>query len=225
MKITNNDIILAKKTINNAFDIATSKNYSPESQFSNEVFTILSSNHKTYKYIMVNALLSKATLPEINPLCLQKQSKLKGAYDARSICHKVLVPFEREKLRGALGYSNEPFLNKPARFPELSPENAVRRGKDKELLNLLCGFLPEVSEKSAFYALADALYYALKQVKDKEKSYQKLIVKTPSFFQIENFIKELLQKSFQGESLVLAIGTLINIFADSLEGTKQIASK
>ena len=38
----------------------------------------------------------------------------------------VIVPFDTEVLNKALGGSNEPFLNKPARFPELSTSNAVR---------------------------------------------------------------------------------------------------
>ena len=119
---------------------------------------------------MVTALLSKASYPQINPLCLQKGSKLKGAYDARSICHFVLVPFEREYLFNALGGSNEPFLNKPARFPELDPSNPVRKGKDQELLNLLCDFLPKVnSTEQAFKALTDSIYCALQKVKAKKE--------------------------------------------------------
>ncbi|ADV93381.1 MULTISPECIES: restriction endonuclease, SacI family [Bacillus] len=222
MKITDNDIKSARKIIEDAFEIANSENFSPKSKFSHEVFRILSSGHLTFKYIMINALLSKATFSDINPLCLQKKSELEGAYDARSICHKVLVPFEKEKLKGILGGSNEPFLNKPARFPELSPDNAVRRGKDKQLLNLLCDFLPKITtDKIAFYALVDAIYYALKQIKDKEETMASLKIKTPSLFQIENFVEELLKNSYQGECLALAVGTLTNILVDSLEGTNH----
>lgn len=82
--------------------------------------------HLTYKYILVTALASKATDESINPLCLQVKSELPGAYDARSICHGVIVRFDMEVLAKALGDSNEPFLNKPARFSELSTTNAVR---------------------------------------------------------------------------------------------------
>jgi len=34
----------------------------------------------------------------INALCLQKKSTLSGAYDARIVCHKVVVPFEMDTL-------------------------------------------------------------------------------------------------------------------------------
>ncbi len=66
---------------------------------------VLDNTHLTYKYVLVNALLAKSTNSAINPLCLQKKSSLSGAYDARDLCHKVLVQFEKEKLGKALGGS------------------------------------------------------------------------------------------------------------------------
>ena len=91
---------------------------------------VLDNTHKTYKYVLVNALLAKAPNQAINPLCLQKKSLLPGSYDARTICHDVLVKFEKDELGKALGGSNEPFLNKPARFTDLDKGNAVRAGRD-----------------------------------------------------------------------------------------------
>ena len=85
-----------------------------------KISEILRGTHKTYRYILVTALLAKATNDEINILSLQKGDGDDGKYDARSLCHKVLVPFETLKLPGCLGSSNEPFLNKPARFVSLS---------------------------------------------------------------------------------------------------------
>ena len=81
---------------------------------------VIDNTHLTYKYILFTAILSKATDESINALCLQKGSTLPGAYDARTVCHNVIVKFEMETLEKAMGGSNEPFLNKPARFPELS---------------------------------------------------------------------------------------------------------
>ncbi|MCY9111217.1 restriction endonuclease, SacI family [Bacillus atrophaeus] len=213
----------AKKVINSAYSIASKYDFIPKSKYKNDIYTVLNENHLTYKYILVNALLAKASFPEINPLCLQKQSKLKGAYDARSLCHQILVPFEKEKLFGALGSSNEPFLNKPARVPELSPTNPVRKGRDSRILELLCILLPNITTREiAFEALTDALYYALQLVKDKEEMIGSLTINIPSFFEIEEFIHELLSKSFGGESLALAIGSLMEVFTDSLEGTTRV---
>ena len=108
-----------------------------DDKISKLISSVLNGSHKTYRYILVNALLAKATNNEINPLSLQKGDGTNGKYDARSLCHSVIVPFEKLKLQGCLGNSNEPFLNKPARFVSHSTNNAVRAGKDKETLDTL----------------------------------------------------------------------------------------
>ena len=60
----------------------------PYCQYSKFIDFVIDNTHLTYKYILFTAILSKAADPSINALCLQKQSKLPGAYDARTICHK-----------------------------------------------------------------------------------------------------------------------------------------
>ena len=126
---------------------------------------ILCASHKTYKYVLVTGILAKATCPAANPITLQAGAKLKGAYDARSLCHKVLVPFERDFLHNILGGSNEPFLNKPARFTHLSKNNAVRKGQDKETLLLLINTLGSIkNSKVAKQYLACAFDFLRKKL-------------------------------------------------------------
>jgi len=122
---------------------------------------VLDNTHLTYKYILVTALAAKATDGNINPLALQAGSSLPGAYDARSICHGAIVKFEMTKLGKALGGSNEPFLNKPARFPELSKTNAVRRGRDQQILFALCDNLPKIENAKEAY---NGLVYAIQKL-------------------------------------------------------------
>lgn len=95
---------------------------------------VITGSHKTYRYVLVTGLLSKAVNNDVDPLSLQAKDTSMGAYDARTIAHFVLVPFEREYLPNSLGNSNEPYLNKPARFKRLSLDNAVRQGKDRAIL-------------------------------------------------------------------------------------------
>ncbi|MDL5376801.1 restriction endonuclease, SacI family [Exiguobacterium mexicanum] len=201
---------------------ASKPRYAPESKFKKEIFDILNSSHKTYKYIFVNALIAKANDTNINPLCLQKGSTLAGAYDARSHAHKVLVPFERDYLDRGLGGSNEPFLNKPARYPELSKTNAVRKGKNKELLNLLCEVLPQIENKQlAKEALKDSLYYILKlNEKKKQKLLQSYDILPSST--ISNFMNQILHKARGGESLVIVIGTLMKVYTASINGKVNV---
>lgn len=121
--------------------------------------SILRGSHKTYRYVLVTALLAKSTNKDVDILSLQAKDNSVGAYDARSLCHKVIVPFERSTYPNSLGGSNEPFLNKPARFQRLSKTNAVRSGNDSETLESLIKILSEIhSKKQAFKYLSSALY-------------------------------------------------------------------
>ena len=61
--------------------------------------TILHGSHKTYKYILITQLLAKSVNEQINALAIQSGAPLEGAFDARSLCHKVIVPFERNFLK------------------------------------------------------------------------------------------------------------------------------
>jgi hypothetical protein len=219
LELTNVNRDKALQNLNKAYERVTSDQYTLCSKFIDEIKQVMFGTHLTFKYVMVNALLAKATNPEVNALCLQKKSVLPGAYDARTLCHKVLVPFERDKLNGALGGSNEPFLNKPARFPELSTNNAVRKGKDFALLSLLCTFLPQiVTQQEAFDALCDAIYFALEISKEKEEIFGLEATKIPTYYEIQEVIDALLVESFGGETLALTVGALMNLLADSIEG-------
>ena len=168
---------------------------------------IIDNTHLTYKYILFTALLAKATDESVNTLCLQKKSKLPGAYDARTICHKVIVPFEMNILGKALGGSNEPFLNKPARFPELSKTNAVRRGNDQNLLNALCDNLPLITTSDD--ALCCLVYLLCKLIKihDEKKAMTSFSVEYSSNLpsRLISYIEKALEHSYEGEVLTLLV--------------------
>lgn len=179
----------------------------PACSYSSFLDFVLDNNHLTYKYILFTALLSKASDDSINPLCLQKRSSLSGAYDARSICHKVIVPFEIETLEKALGGSNEPFLNKPARFPELSPSNAVRNGNDRAILNALCIYLPSIQTSSDAYQ--GLIYFLSRLIHIREQKRASLRFSVPDSVNLPSkllyFIECALQESFEGEILTLLV--------------------
>ncbi|MGI6633828.1 MAG: restriction endonuclease, SacI family [Christensenellales bacterium] len=179
---------------------------------------VLDNTHLTYKYVLVNALASKATDPSINALCLQKKSKLPGSYDARTICHKVLVQFEMTELGKALGGSNEPFLNIPARFTELSKTNAVRRGNDQSILNALCDGLPKITTATEAYA---GLVYAIKKLLAIKEERAKITAFDYSSLngdaaKLAIFIDRLLNENFEGEALTLSIAGLYELYMDSV---------
>jgi len=127
---------------------------------------ILKGTHKTYRYILVTALLAKSENERINILSLQRGNGKNGKYDARSLCHKVVVPFEMLKLPHCLGGSNEPYLNKPARFVSLSPNNAVRNGNDKQTLLLLIDTLSQIKTSKQAYTYLKSAMFRMKKSHD-----------------------------------------------------------
>lgn len=154
---------------------------------------ILRGSHKTYRYILVNALLAKATNNEVNPLSLQKGDGEKGRFDARTLCHKVIVPFETLKLPGCLGGSNEPFLNKPAHFEMLSIDNAVRRGGDFETLADLIGLLSSMTTSSKAY---DGLKQSLYVMRELHKEYVSKFSVADGLIDISDFAQLVLDYIF-----------------------------
>lgn len=111
--------------------------YVDDSVIRTKIKEILTDSNKTYRYILVNAVLSKAVNSNVHYRALQAGSSLDGAYDARSVAHGALVPWEKGHGE-RLGGSPEPFVNNPARHPEVDTNNRARSTQKQErLYNLL----------------------------------------------------------------------------------------
>lgn len=196
-----------------AYNEALKKTSEPACTHKTFIDFVIDNTHLTYKYVLFTAILSKATDASINALCLQKQSTLFGAYDARTVCHKVIVPFEMSTLNKVLGGSNEPFLNKPARFPELSKSNAVRGGKDKQILNSLCDNLPKIKSSEEAYSCLVYLLYKLIKLREAQASIQIFTIpedaNLPS--KLMTFVNCALEKSYEGEVLTLMVAGVYHL--------------
>ncbi len=199
-----------------------------QDEFGAKIRWIILGSHKTYRYVLVNALLAKATNPLIDPLCLQvnTESNYDKAFDARSLCHKVLVPFERKYLSDALGGSNEPFLNKPARFVSLNPTNAVRRGNDKDTLDTLIEILSDLNadtttDRAKMY-LASAMVDIEERGANQEKLYRVNPIEDATTQCVLDCISDLSTKSQEGEICPLIVASLENAYFERM-GMKCIA--
>lgn len=174
--------------------------------------TVLRGTHKTYRYILVNALLAKATNAKVNALSLQKGDGKGGKFDARSLCHKVVVPFEKLKLPGCLGDSNEPFLNKPARFVALATTNAVRAGKDRETLETLISILSDIkTSEEAYTYLKSAMAVLIENHEDyiKKFSIGDALVDVSEFSQLVlDYIYKITDYTLEGEVCPLVVSVL-----------------
>ena len=188
-----------------------------------EIRTIVQGKHLTFRYILVTALLGKATNPSINALALQAGADVEGAYDARSLCHGVVVPLERQLLNSLLGGSNEPFLNKPARFPMISPSNAVRAGKDRELLLILHKVLSEVeTAEQAFNSLCTAVLYTIERQTARSGLLPQLSESADSHLKTIEFIDAFVTRSIEGQVAAIIVGTVLSIYFDQFEGFEVI---
>ena len=171
---------------------------------------IILGKHLTFRYMLVTALLAKNVDRRIHMRSLQAQANLQGAYDARSLCHSVLVPFEREFLESRLGGSNEPYLNKPARFPAIEKTNAVRAGKDQFLLNTLYDILESLNLSNPT-VVHEALVYALVLTLTRDAKFANTvsvdeILCTQS--RVNTIVNAILQVNSGGESAVIVTGAI-----------------
>lgn len=175
---------------------------------------IIGHTHLTYKYVLLTGMLAKATNPAANPLVLQAGAPLQGAFDARSLCHGVVVPFEQTVLEKRLGGSNEPFLNKPARYTHLSMDNAVRRGMDRITLQRLIEVFEMVNaQNNGDQALVAVLSHILamrsRVVAFDEGRFADVVSKA----RLLGLIRGLLAKSCEGETLALSVALLFELVA------------
>ena len=106
----------------------------PEAISVDDMSIIFHGKHKTFRYMFLTAILSKHVNNRVNALSLQADWDDPGSFDARSVCHKSIVPIEEEHLGLRLGASPEPMVNNPARYESISLENKVRKGNDADLL-------------------------------------------------------------------------------------------
>lgn len=102
-----------------------------------KISEVFEASQLTYRYILMTSILAKAVNPDVHYRSMQSGSELDGSFNARSLAHQVIVPWEKENGE-RLGGSNEPYLNKPARHPEWSLDVPARSATARErLYNLL----------------------------------------------------------------------------------------
>ena len=93
----------------------------------------VNSNTKTYRYVLPTQILAKVADSNLDCRSLQAGADRTGSFDARTIAHQVIVPFDQSNDR-VLGGSPEPYVNNPVRVPEVSEQyrspQRNRRGWD-----------------------------------------------------------------------------------------------
>ncbi|HEX5443968.1 MAG TPA: restriction endonuclease, SacI family [Pirellulales bacterium] len=200
------DLEKARKEIERAWTQARHAVPVPSARAIALIETILSSPNVTSKYILVTGLLGKCTDRRVHPRALQTSSRLKHSYDARSLCHKVIVTFEKGK--GDLwGLSNEPFVNKPARHPEHDKKN--RQLRDKNLAEALHDLLEKANKASANEVFA-MLVHALRFSKQRASSQVIAAAEIETTYRrVVEFTTDFLKSSDGGTRLAAVVGAFV----------------
>jgi len=190
-----------------------------------ELRTILHGPHLTFRYMLFTALLAKSVNPVVNARSLQagweiEGNPVPGAYDARSLCHKVIVVIEREFLGNRLGGSNEPYLNKPARYQSIELDNPVQKGKFQLLLNLLHKLTEELNAQPdyAIYSLDLAIKLVLELDSRVNTSYE-FVSPQISTAEVIDIFSELIERGCEGQSLVIVFCAIMKTRLSDLEIT------
>jgi hypothetical protein len=113
----------------------------------------ISSSTKSYRYVLPTQIVAKLANLSLDCRCLQVARGGRGAFDARTIAHKVVVPFDQAN-ENVLGGSPEPYVNNPLRVPEISEKyrSAQKNPKDWDCLSSVLSVIEE-KQKKAFTEL------------------------------------------------------------------------
>lgn len=207
---------ILEKAFRDASRLAINENQNSSNSFSLDFF--VRDLNKTYLYILCTALLAKSTDKRVNPIVIQKKSSLDGAYDARSLCHSVIV--KNKNVNKLLGNSNEPFLNKPARIESLDKQTAFRGGKTKKLIKSLIRFLLSIKDETEAYTnLVELLCLLIKQ-HSKESIKYDMISKTimsaskniDETSKVYKVILNAQKHSLGGQTLAISVGAILKCF-------------
>lgn len=105
------------------------------SEIRDHIEVVINSDRKTYRYMLFVGLLVSVTDMKLHPRCLQLKAGCEGAFDARSLCKAVVVPFEKKVLKGCLGGSCDPYVSNPARLPMIEKNNDAKSAIDRDHLS------------------------------------------------------------------------------------------
>lgn len=190
-------------------------------------FVLKGRNCLTYRYILFTALAAKATNPDVDILSLQSADDSDGAYDARSLCSKVVYPFQKDFLDDALDGSNEdPLVNNPGRHPRLDKNNKSANGDPRRALNTLVDNLPRVKDQTTAEKCLDYLVTKCLEMAEEKKrraaEFRSKIGGT-EIFGVRDFLSDLLDKNFGGVSLVLVTHAILSFLLPEDDGYRVIA--
>lgn len=192
--------------------------YLDDPEAAQKIREVLNASQLTYKYILVTNILAKAVNPDIHYRAMQAQWDSPGAYNARSLGHDVLVEWEKDHGE-RLGGSNEPFLNKPARYPSFSMENSYRSEDAHTRLYDLLDRLEEKTESSEIDPV-DVLrhtLYEISQLSPNTLDYDPPASDVP-YADLHQLVSQYIESSGGGERLASVTAGVMKAYYGHTDG-------
>ncbi|MEP7043727.1 MAG: restriction endonuclease, SacI family [Dokdonella sp.] len=95
-----------------------------DANLSDALEQLIRASGSTYPFILLTQVLGKVADSQLNAICIQSSSTLKGAWDARSLAAAVTVPWNKDIANGKPlpGNSDDPYVNNPARYKNFGSE-------------------------------------------------------------------------------------------------------
>jgi len=122
----------------------------------------LTSNTKTYHYVLPTQLLSKCVNHNVDIHSIQTAYGKKGAFDARTIAHGAIVPFDKTNYN-VLGGSSEPYVNNPLRCPAITAayRSQQKNKTDWDKLITVLDFIESKNNKKVTQSVFDQVLFEI----------------------------------------------------------------
>ena len=194
----------------------------------NNIRSIVRGRTKSFKYALLTQLLAKLIEPSVNALAIQKQAKIRGAFDARSFCRKAVVKFEKECLEGVLGKSEDPYVSKPLRHAMISLD-VIQHIKDKNAWKKLHHILETIEktndENFTRNVLKQTLLETRKLLEEVRTGIAPPIIKLGiTALELKEIINEFLSKPSEGARAQAIVYALMRVLNNRLNIFEEIVS-
>lgn len=189
----------------------------------------INSKTKSYRYVLPSQVLAKLVDKSLDCRSIQKAWEADGSFDARSIAHLVIVPFDQSNYQ-VLGGSAEPYVNNPLRCAAVTKDFRNRQ-KNKSDWDKLTEILEKIEEIK--HAELEKYYKQILLAIYRRLSDIRITYPTPSrisFSRTLHIIEKYLEQKSGGERLetivtamFLTIGEKFQLFDDIQRGKVNAA--
>lgn len=189
----------------------------------------INSKTKSYRYVLPSQVLAKLINSDLDCRSIQKAWKSNGSFDARSIAHEVIVPFDQSNYQ-VLGGSAEPYVNNPLRCAAVTNEFRDRQ-KNKSDWDKLTNILENIENinnneiENYYKQILLSIHKRLSEIRINYPTPNRI-----SFYDSIHIINEYLKEKSGGErletivtALFLTIGNKFKLFDDIQRGKVNAA--